>query len=422
MKNKSFIVILAALLVLTTLAAVACGGNNDPSKEEVEHTHTFTEWETTTEPTCKAVGTKSRHCIICSETETEELPTVGHKYYRNKDLDLAATCYSEGASFEVCEWCLYTKKTVLQKKPHTYERKPDLDEKATCTKKGTEVSMCKVCGDKKEAEIPAKGHKHIDKYSDSYDGVSHHLLCSVCGADMGKESHSGTYDSCKLCHGEIYSKGLTFKDRYMITGIKNEDGTPNNGITDLVLTDSLTYGNNGYAITQIAENAFADCTKLKSVYIPYYLRTIGGGAFKNCPLESLNIPGSISEIGTQAFYGAKIKSITVDSNNSRYYAKNNCLIDSKYKTLLVGGVGSTIPDDGSVTGIDPYAFAGHDFTSITIPKTVTKIWSNVFDGCSDLTTVYYTGTQAEWDAIQKGENVIPTGVTLVCTGESSESN
>lgn len=37
--------------------------------------------------------------------------------------------------------------------------------------------------------------------------------------------------------------------------------------------------------------------------------------------------------------------------------------------------------------------------SITIPKTVTKIQRNAFLGCANLHTVYYLGTEEEWNSI-----------------------
>ena len=40
-----------------------------------------------------------------------------------------------------------------------------------------------------------------------------------------------------------------------------------------------------------------------------------------------------------------------------------------------------------------------NLTSITIPSTVTSIDKNAFNGCTALTTVYYTGTEEEWNAI-----------------------
>ena len=58
------------------------------------------------------------------------------------------------------------------------------------------------------------------------------------------------------------------------------------------------------SVTTIGENAFDDCTSLKSVTIPDGVTTIGGGAFRGCTsLTSINIPDSVTYIEEGAFRG-----------------------------------------------------------------------------------------------------------------------
>ncbi len=62
-----------------------------------------------------------------------------------------------------------------------------------------------------------------------------------------------------------------------------------------------------------------------------------------------------------------------------YHSKNNCLIETTLKTLILGCQNSVIPNDGSVTSIAYRAFyncAG--LTSITIPDSVTSIGGDAF--------------------------------------------
>lgn len=42
--------------------------------------HTYGEWETTISPTCKQPGEQSRSCIVCGQTETEEIPALGGEH------------------------------------------------------------------------------------------------------------------------------------------------------------------------------------------------------------------------------------------------------------------------------------------------------------------------------------------------------
>ncbi len=65
---------------------------------------------------------------------------------------------------------------------------------------------------------------------------------------------------------------------------------------------SITF--EGYNISQIGANAFADCTKLEAVDIPSGTTSIGDYAFSgDSALTEVRIPSSVSEIGVDAFKG-----------------------------------------------------------------------------------------------------------------------
>lgn len=68
-------------------------------------------------------------------------------------------------------------------------------------------------------------------------------------------------------------------------------------------------------VTNISENAFNDCPKLKNITIPESVTSIGDYAFRNCSgLKEMVIPESVASIGIEGFYGSGISKITFDGN------------------------------------------------------------------------------------------------------------
>ena len=125
----------------------------------------------------------------------------------------------------------------------------------------------------------------------------------------------------------------------------------------------------------IADYAFCDCANLTSVVIPDSVTGIGEWTFAGCAsLTSVAIPDSVTSIENQAFM--------------------NC-------TSLTN---VTIPD--SVTSIGFSAFEGcTNLTSVTIPDSVTSIGAWAFFDCTSLTDVYYSGTEAQWNAIKETDQL-----------------
>ncbi len=140
----------------------------------------------------------------------------------------------------------------------------------------------------------------------------------------------------------------------------------------------------------IPDYSFHDCSSLRSITIPDGVTSIGFFAFRNCNcLTSIAIPDSVTSIGGGIFTGcSNLENVTVSEENTKYHSASNCLIETESKTLIAGCKSSIIPDDGSVTSIDGYAFVVFDsLTSITIPSCITSIGGGIFMGCSNLENV-----------------------------------
>jgi hypothetical protein len=155
----------------------------------------------------------------------------------------------------------------------------------------------------------------------------------------------------------------------------------------------------GKAVTAIGANAFKDNTLMTEFVIFDGITTIGNNAFLNSSLRWININEctTIGSIGTGAFQGTCLQDMI--SNwpvNKVNKIPNNAFRDSDLNKALV------IPE--GVTEIGDYAFAGTQITSVTLPRTVTRIGANAFSGCGSLTTV-----------------IIPSSVTKITFGSSAFS-
>ena len=153
-------------------------------------------------------------------------------------------------------------------------------------------------------------------------------------------------------------------------------------------------------VTSIGKYAFYHCSGLTSVTIPFGVTSIGEDAFSICSgLISLAIPDSVTSLGVSAFAQcSSLTSVAISSGLTR--------IEDAVFARCFGLTSVTIPDGVTSLGGQAFFFC-RSLTSITIPSSVTRIENNAFGSSSALTDVYYSGTEAQWNAITIGINNEP---------------
>ena len=176
------------------------------------------------------------------------------------------------------------------------------------------------------------------------------LVCIISANSGKKESKGLEY----VLVNDFLSSGS-----YEVVGI----GTCND--KDIVIPEEYK----GKPVTSIAEEAFKECDKIKSVTIPGSVVDIGDSAFEYCrSLKAVALPKSIKKIGNKVFYGCfDLTSITIPN---------------------------------SVTDIGEDAFSCcFDLKRITIPDSVTSIGERAFSGCSSLTSISVEPENANYKSI-----------------------
>ncbi|MCH5163466.1 MAG: leucine-rich repeat protein [Clostridiales bacterium] len=141
-------------------------------------------------------------------------------------------------------------------------------------------------------------------------------------------------------------------------------------------------------VVSIGERAFYYCDSLKELTLREGLESIDYEAFRDCAIEEINLPSSLTYISSNAFYRCfDLQRISVANGGAKYRAESNCLIDSQSNTVVFGCKTSIIPN--GVTAIGNIAFLDIDIREIDLPDSVVKIGDSAFSGCSQLSNVTF---------------------------------
>lgn len=143
-----------------------------------------------------------------------------------------------------------------------------------------------------------------------------------------------------------------------------------------------------WPVTKIGEDAFQDNTTITSVTIPASVTEIGSNAFAGCTnLTSVNYAGDWSNLTIQSGNPAVQDAANEQLFDFDFTPDNTAVIVTNYKGTAAD---VTIPSryqGKPVTTIGNTAFQNSAVTSVTIPDSVTAIYSGAFANCSQLTNI-----------------------------------
>ena len=180
----------------------------------------------------------------------------------------------------------------------------------------------------------------------------------------------------------------------------------------------------GHNVTHVGSNAFKRHRTLHSITMPVGYKIVGEYAFMNSPVEIVNLPEGLTEIGGSAFRGCiALKEITIPGTVETIGGGSFKECTSLAAIRIGEGVKTIVPAmfakcsaltdiviPSTVTSIGGSAFSEcTSLTMITIPESVTSIADNAFEGTPSVTIRCPVGSTAHDYAVAKS---IP--VSLIC--------
>ena len=173
----------------------------------------------------------------------------------------------------------------------------------------------------------------------------------------------------------------------------------NTTITSVILPET---------VVNIGLQAFAKCTALKEVAMPY-VKAIGNEAFRGTALEAVTVPPILENLGKYSFAETAITTFTMPKDLVRAgdyvfagcpnltgvtFAETNTIITARMFYNCPSLTEFVVPPQ--ITTIDEYAFSGcANLTRVTIPKTVTEIKEGIFYNSPNVVIVTEKGSAAE---------------------------
>lgn len=283
---------------------------------ESEGAHTYTK-EVTKAATCTEAGVSTFTCS-CGYSYTEPIAATGHsKEIRNSKT---ATCKEEGYTGDTyCKKCneLLIKGNIIPKTENHVWDAGVITEPAAATKDGVKTFTCTVCKTTKTEKIPATG-------TGTSTGTEDLIPKKGTVLKSGNNSYKVTKAGSTVSFVKTASKStkVTIPETVKIGNITYKvTSIANNAFKNNKKVKTITIGKN---VTAIGVSAFSGCKKLSKVTIGNNVTTIGKSAFYKCTsLKKITIPSKVITIGTSAFSGCnKLAAITIKSTKLKSVGKN----------------------------------------------------------------------------------------------------
>ena len=277
-------------------------------------THAWNAGKITTAPQCEKEGVKTYTCTKCGATKTEAVEATGHQHTEIRNAKEAAC---ETAGYTGDTYCTDCDKKLKDGKEIAATGHQNTEvrgaKEATCKETGyTGDTYCLKCGKQISTgiEIPAKAHswgtgKITKPASYTKTGIKTYT-CKICGTKRTEAIN-------KIPMPRVGTVYTIAGNQYRITKVGAEVSLikTNAKAKSINIPAAIKVSGITYKVTTIAEKAFKQNKKLKSITVSANVKKIGNNAFFKCPsLTTVNLKTVLLTRKTaskKAFKGANKK-------------------------------------------------------------------------------------------------------------------
>ena len=359
--------------------------------------HKFGNYTVVKEATCETPGSQTGRCSVCNAQDTKDIAVLAHVY--EWKTAIPATCLTSGEEKYVCTCGKITATRVIAATGH---KMGDIEvvTAATCTKNGVSVQRCMNEGCKYQVkETIEAAHKWTE-------------AVVVTAATCTKEGKTVHY--CTVCKTEEYI--VLEKIKHNMAWIEVMLSKDN-----VWKETKATCTSSGMATYKCTECDYhTDATKLteKTAHTPAAEWVIDEPTCTENGRKHLHCVDCNAEIKSQTLLATGHINIKWIDNNTTGVSSYTCTCGKVFDKMSIGLVieGGTLVSVGTckakviyvpatVTKIGAGAFDScTNLTTVYLPAGLTKIGENAFRDCKALTNIYFDGSNAAWEAIEKGTN------------------
>ena len=361
--------------------------------------HTWDGGTVTTAATCTEAGEKTYTCTVCSATKTEVIAATGHSYA--EEWTIIPTHHWRVATCEHGDM-------ITDYGTHTYENGDcilcgytyvSLGLQYTLSDDGTYYTLTGTgTNTDTDVVVPAE-HEGLPVKAVGDNALEGNTaITSIILQDGIERIGEEAFKNCTALISIHIPDSVQSMAGYTFRGCSALESIELPAMTDidtLYMFEGCTSLKSvvlGEGVESLGYYMFSRCDSLERVELPGSLRRIRMLAFQSCgALTEITLPEGLVEIGDSAFRGCQgLKEVVIPDSVTLLDDASFLFCTTMTKVVVGEGVES-IGSEAFMQCIK--------LEEIIIGSSVKSIATEAFYLCRELKTVYYMGTQEEWNTI-----------------------